>query len=906
MFLYFGTRPGPGDHAGLVSQGTNAAGAAAATTGSRFGSSAGDGGRRGRRRHRRRHHRPEQLEQRPGGRGPGLRLPRLGPPAWPRRPTGWWRATSSGPPMGAVSGAGDIDGNGFDDVIVGAPAAAGPGAASCCTGAARRGLAPTASDTRSRRWAPTSARWWRRPATSTATAATTSWWRRPPRRQRPGRRLRLSGSRPTAPSRPGSSGGGAERPRPARRARGSPRSPGWVTSTATATPTWPSARRTRTTAQADEGVVFVFKGAAAGLSATCRPSSRATSPAPPSAPRVAGPGDVNGDGHADLAIGAPGLDNGGNANAGAVFLIPGSARGPATTNASLADNVLRGGQANQNLGSALGAAGDVNNDGYADVIAGSAGADDGQTDEGRAHLYLGSANTNGLRRAATWRIESNSAGAAPGPGGRGRGRRQRRRVRRHGAGRARTSAGPTTAGCSSISAGTAGPDTTADGTLVGPAGAGFGKAVARAGDVNGGRLRRPPGGRAQLLRRAVRGGAAVLVPGRGRRHHRRHRAGHLRQQRRRGLAGHGGGRLGRQRRRPARRAGGRARAGQRPARRGTRVPAARQPGRAWSPPPGHRGERRGQRPLRRLGGGGGRRQPRRLRGRRRGRARLQRRSPARGASTSTAARPPAWPRPSSGRATRIRRRARHRRSTPPETSTSTASPTSRPARPAPTAARARCTSRKASAGGIVEVPYSYASSVVGGPPGRLGGRWPRPGPRRPSSDVVVGAPGLQQRRGQRGRGLRLPVGRNAPAGRGLADHRGGRGRPGARQRGGRGRRRQRRRGERRADRRARRSPAARRARAGPCCTSATRTAGPSGCGRCGPASATVVQPGNVVPASLNAVRHRDPGQRPAGDHQRPLETEVKAARHALRRRRDGDRPGLHQQRARRASPSPAA
>ncbi len=232
-----------------------------------------------------------------------------------------------------------------------------------------------------------------------------------------------------------------------------------------------------------EGVVYVFKGAAGGLAPgpTIIESNVAGAEF---GSRVAGPGDVNGDGHADLAVGAPGLDNGATANAGAVYLIPGSGRGPAFTDASLADSVVRGTLANQSLGGALGAAGDVNNDGYGDVVAGSPGLSNGQTNEGRAHLLLGSANTNGLRRASDLAIEANTAGAGLGLAVAGAGD-----TNGDGFGDLAVAA-PSFGGANNgrvflYLGGANGPDTTADGTLIGPTGAGFGEALARAGDVNG-------------------------------------------------------------------------------------------------------------------------------------------------------------------------------------------------------------------------------------------------------------------------------------------------------------------------------------------------------------------------------------------------------------------------------------
>ena len=51
----------------------------------------------------------------------------------------------------------------------------------------------------------------------------------------------------------------------------------------------------------------------------------------------------------------------------------------------------------------MGTAGDVNGDGYSDVIVGARKYDNGQTDEGRAFVYHGSAA--GLSATADWTAE---------------------------------------------------------------------------------------------------------------------------------------------------------------------------------------------------------------------------------------------------------------------------------------------------------------------------------------------------------------------------------------------------------------------------------------------------------------------------------------------------------------------
>src|SRR5206468_1844262 len=83
----------------------------------------------------------------------------------------------------------------------------------------------------------------------------------------------------------------------------------------------------------------------------------------------------------------------------------GSASGLATSPAWTAES----NQANAQFGSAVATAGDVNGDGYADVIVGASLFDNGETYEGRAFVYLGSAS--GLVTSPVWTAESDQAGA---------------------------------------------------------------------------------------------------------------------------------------------------------------------------------------------------------------------------------------------------------------------------------------------------------------------------------------------------------------------------------------------------------------------------------------------------------------------------------------------------------------
>lgn len=94
---------------------------------------------------------------------------------------------------------------------------------------------------------------------------------------------------------------------------------------------------------------------------------------------VAAAGDLNADGFADLAIGRPGSDVPGS-DAGQVFVLFG---GPGTPLNTSVEGVLSGEGPDDHFGENLAGAGDVNGDGYSDLLVGTFVA-------GRAYVYLGS------------------------------------------------------------------------------------------------------------------------------------------------------------------------------------------------------------------------------------------------------------------------------------------------------------------------------------------------------------------------------------------------------------------------------------------------------------------------------------------------------------------------------------
>ena len=154
----------------------------------------------------------------------------------------------------------------------------------------------------------------------------------------------------------------------------------------------------------DAGAAFLYLGSAAGPAATASWSASGSEAGAGFGRAVTAAGDINGDGYQDVAIGADGCDAGGS-DAGCVAVYYGSATGlPAAPSL-----VLTGSQAGAAFGRFVAGAGDVNGDGFADLAVGAPLFDDPLTDEGKVFVHLGSAL--GLSTLPAWSATSGQAGA---------------------------------------------------------------------------------------------------------------------------------------------------------------------------------------------------------------------------------------------------------------------------------------------------------------------------------------------------------------------------------------------------------------------------------------------------------------------------------------------------------------
>ncbi|MDB4044489.1 FG-GAP-like repeat-containing protein, partial [Emcibacteraceae bacterium] len=110
---------------------------------------------------------------------------------------------------------------------------------------------------------------------------------------------------------------------------------------------------------------------------------------------VSSAGDINGDGYDDLIIGAYLADTNGGSSGSSYVVFGGAANMGATVDLSDLDGTygfrLDGVAANDSSGGSVSSAGDVNGDGYDDLIIGANGTDNNGTDSGSSYVVYGGA-----------------------------------------------------------------------------------------------------------------------------------------------------------------------------------------------------------------------------------------------------------------------------------------------------------------------------------------------------------------------------------------------------------------------------------------------------------------------------------------------------------------------------------
>jgi len=145
------------------------------------------------------------------------------------------------------------------------------------------------------------------------------------------------------------------------------------------------------------GRAYVYLGGAGGLATTAATTLTGAASGDRFGVSVAAAGDVNGDGYADVVVGAPGYSS----STGRAHVYLGGASGLATTPVT----TLTGAAAGDKFGVSVATAGDVNGDGYADLVVGAMGYG---SFTGRAYVYLGGASGLATTAATTQTGEANS------------------------------------------------------------------------------------------------------------------------------------------------------------------------------------------------------------------------------------------------------------------------------------------------------------------------------------------------------------------------------------------------------------------------------------------------------------------------------------------------------------------
>ncbi len=158
--------------------------------------------------------------------------------------------------------------------------------------------------------------------------------------------------------------------------------------------------------EVNEGLAFVYHGSAFGLSRQPDWRSEGNQEHALFGCSAAGLGDVNGDGFSDVIVGAMQASHG-QLLEGACAVFLGSRAGLRPQPAWTAESDVN----KQHFGSAVAAAGDVNGDGIADVAVSAPRRVLDSPQSGFVRLYFGT--RHGLLSSSGWRLDSPDAGLAP-------------------------------------------------------------------------------------------------------------------------------------------------------------------------------------------------------------------------------------------------------------------------------------------------------------------------------------------------------------------------------------------------------------------------------------------------------------------------------------------------------------
>jgi hypothetical protein len=154
----------------------------------------------------------------------------------------------------------------------------------------------------------------------------------------------------------------------------------------------------------DEGAAFLFFGSDTGLGVHAGWIGEVDQEAAAFGAAVGAAGDVDADGFSDVIIGAPGFDAA-EADVGAVFSYPGADAGLIVTGTWQ----VTSDQAGSRFGASVGTAGDMNGDGYDDALVGAQWYEDDNRLEGTVFVFQGL--SIGLLTTPAWTAEGDKADA---------------------------------------------------------------------------------------------------------------------------------------------------------------------------------------------------------------------------------------------------------------------------------------------------------------------------------------------------------------------------------------------------------------------------------------------------------------------------------------------------------------